>query len=212
MSGWVVRWANQVDPGYPAGGITVRVDLIHDRSRPPSRQGRLGGVVGGRIWPVPAAGAGPQRAHGARLLCRPAGAAHLLARQLSRGCRAVGPRRPAQLVGPPSATGRCRSTLARRASSVRAFTAWAHDRGWLSGADPGVRLASPKAHRTLPGVPRGDAVAHLLNGVAATADDPGGPARLGDARSTLRRRPAGVRAVRTEYVRNRRRRPSAGDR
>lgn len=73
-----------------------------------------------------------------------------------------------------SATGAARSTLARRASSVRAFTAWAHDRGWLSGADPGVRLASPKAHRTLPGVPRGDAVAHLLDGVAATADDPEG--------------------------------------
>jgi len=49
--------------------------------------------------------------------------------------------------------GRSRTTLARRASSARVFTAWAHRRG-LSDSDPGVRLVSPKPHRRLPEVLR----------------------------------------------------------
>jgi integrase/recombinase XerC len=49
--------------------------------------------------------------------------------------------------------GASRATLARRASSARTFTAWAHRRG-LIAADPGVLLVSPKPHRTLPTVLR----------------------------------------------------------
>src|SRR5690606_7183695 len=49
--------------------------------------------------------------------------------------------------------GRSRTTLARRAASARTFTAWAADRGLLA-VDPGLRLAAPKAHRTLPGTLR----------------------------------------------------------
>jgi len=57
--------------------------------------------------------------------------------------------------------GRSRATLARRASSARVFTAWAHRRG-LAAADPGVRLASPKPRRRLPEVLRqADATAAL---------------------------------------------------
>jgi integrase/recombinase XerC len=49
------------------------------------------------------------------------------------------------------AGGAARSTLARRAASARAFTAWARA-GGLSETDPGQSLASPRPHRTLPHV------------------------------------------------------------
>ena len=68
-------------------------------------------------------------------------------------------------------SGAARSTVSRRASAARTFTAWAHQRGWIPGPDPGLRLASPKAHRTLPGVPRMAAVADMLDGAASVADD-----------------------------------------
>ncbi|WP_144208566.1 tyrosine recombinase XerC [Mycobacterium tilburgii] len=52
-------------------------------------------------------------------------------------------------------TGAARTTLARRTSAVKAFTAWALRRGLLS-TDPATRLQVPKAHRTLPAVLRQD--------------------------------------------------------
>ena len=51
--------------------------------------------------------------------------------------------------------GAARTTLARRTSAVKAFTAWAARRGLLA-ADPAARLQVPKAHRTLPSVLRQD--------------------------------------------------------
>ncbi|OJZ68018.1 recombinase XerC, partial [Mycobacterium paraffinicum] len=51
--------------------------------------------------------------------------------------------------------GAARTTLARRTSAVKAFTAWAARRGLLAG-DPAARLQVPKAHRTLPAVLRQD--------------------------------------------------------
>ena len=51
-------------------------------------------------------------------------------------------------------TGASRTTLARRAASLRTFCAWAHRTG-LIDHDPGQLLASPKAHRTLPAVLQG---------------------------------------------------------
>ena len=51
--------------------------------------------------------------------------------------------------------GAARTTLARRTSAVKAFTAWAVRRGLLAG-DPAARLQVPKAHRTLPAVLRQD--------------------------------------------------------
>jgi integrase/recombinase XerC len=66
--------------------------------------------------------------------------------------------------------GASRATLARRASAVRGFTAWAHRRG-LARTDPGATLSSPRAHRRLPEVLRQDEAAAALETVAA-ADDP----------------------------------------
>src|SRR5579875_2297966 len=51
--------------------------------------------------------------------------------------------------------GAARTTLARRASALRTFTAWTRRTGLLD-ADPGQLLATPKAHRTLPAVLRAD--------------------------------------------------------
>jgi integrase/recombinase XerC len=69
-------------------------------------------------------------------------------------------------------SGAARATLARRASSARSFTAWAHRRGLLPGADPGARLRSPKLGRTLPQVPQQSNVAVMLDRAAAQMDDP----------------------------------------
>jgi integrase/recombinase XerC len=51
--------------------------------------------------------------------------------------------------------GAARTTLARRTSAVKAFTAWAMRRGLLT-TDPAARLQVPKAHRILPAVLRQD--------------------------------------------------------
>lgn len=58
--------------------------------------------------------------------------------------------------------GGARTTLSRRAVSVRLFTKWATKRGFMA-TDVGATLATPKPHRTLPGV--------LTQGDAATALD-----------------------------------------
>lgn len=67
------------------------------------------------------------------------------------------------------ATGAARTTLARRGSTARVFTAWAHRRGLLP-ADPGLLLATPKGHRPLPDVLQPDEAARLLD--AVDGDDP----------------------------------------
>ena len=51
--------------------------------------------------------------------------------------------------------GAARTTLARRTSAVKTFTAWATRRGLIS-TDPAARLQVPKARRTLPSVLRQD--------------------------------------------------------
>ena len=57
--------------------------------------------------------------------------------------------------------GASRATLARRGSTARTFTAWAHRRGLLP-TDPGALLATPKGHRTLPDVLRVDEATALV--------------------------------------------------
>lgn len=54
-----------------------------------------------------------------------------------------------------ASSGAARTTLARRTSAVKTFTAWATRRGLLTG-DPAGRLQVPKARRTLPSVLRQD--------------------------------------------------------
>lgn len=51
--------------------------------------------------------------------------------------------------------GAARTTLARRTSAVKTFTAWA-TRAGLMDSDPAVRLQVPKSRRTLPAVLRSD--------------------------------------------------------
>jgi integrase/recombinase XerC len=66
--------------------------------------------------------------------------------------------------------GRSRTTLARRATAARVFTAWLARTG-RTPHDPGAALGSPKAHRTLPAVLRTDEARDLLTAAAALADD-----------------------------------------
>ena len=47
--------------------------------------------------------------------------------------------------------GGARTSLSRRAVSIRLFTKWAHKKGFIA-SDVGASLATPKAHRTLPEV------------------------------------------------------------
>jgi integrase/recombinase XerC len=61
-------------------------------------------------------------------------------------------------------SGAARATLARRGAAARAFTAFAHRRGWLA-TDPGPRLGTLKTRRTLPHVLRQDEMADVLAGL-----------------------------------------------
>jgi integrase/recombinase XerC len=65
--------------------------------------------------------------------------------------------------------GASRSTLARRASAARTFTAWAVRRG-LASADAGARLASPKPQRHLPEVLRVGEATAVLDAAADRGD------------------------------------------
>ena len=74
--------------------------------------------------------------------------------------------------------GRSRTTLARRATAARVFTAWLARTGRAS-LDAGSSLGAPKAHRTLPPVLRTDEAAELVRAAAEHADD-GSPVGLRD--------------------------------
>jgi integrase/recombinase XerC len=66
--------------------------------------------------------------------------------------------------------GSARASIARRAASARAFTAWAARTSRLR-TDPGLLLGSPKAARVLPSVLRQDQATALMDVVAVGADD-----------------------------------------
>ena len=66
-----------------------------------------------------------------------------------------------------ASAGAARTTLARRTSAVKTFTAWASRRGLLP-SDPAARLLLPKARRTLPAVLRQD---QALDAMATRASD-----------------------------------------
>lgn len=74
--------------------------------------------------------------------------------------------------------GRARTTVARRATAARVFTAWLARTGRIP-TDPGASLGSPKAHRTLPAVLRADEARALVEAAAELADD-GSPIGLRD--------------------------------
>ena len=58
-------------------------------------------------------------------------------------------------------TGKARTTIARRATAARVFTAWLASTGRAAN-DAGAALATPKAHRTLPPVLRVDEAEQML--------------------------------------------------
>jgi integrase/recombinase XerC len=75
-------------------------------------------------------------------------------------------------------TGAARTTLARRTSSVKTFTAWAVRRGVLT-TDPAARLQVSKAHRTLPAVLRQDQALAAMAAAKSGAEQ-GDPLALRD--------------------------------
>ncbi len=66
--------------------------------------------------------------------------------------------------------GKARTTMARRATAVRVFTAWVHRTG-RSDSDPGAALGTPKAHRPLPPALNASDARALLEAAAVRADD-----------------------------------------
>jgi integrase/recombinase XerC len=75
-------------------------------------------------------------------------------------------------------SGKSRTTLARRATAARVFTAWLARTG-RAETDAGASLGSPKAHRSLPPVLRADEARDLIRVAAELADD-GSPVGLRD--------------------------------
>jgi integrase/recombinase XerC len=73
-------------------------------------------------------------------------------------------------------SGAARATLARRGAAARAFTAFAHRKGWLA-TDPGPLLGTLKNRRSLPHVLRRDEMAAVLGGLDAAAGQAGAAAR-----------------------------------
>ena len=77
-----------------------------------------------------------------------------------------------------ASAGAARTTLARRTSAVKAFTAWAMRRGLLT-TDPAARLQVPKAHRILPAVLRQDQALDAMAAAKSGAEQ-GDPLALRD--------------------------------
>lgn len=74
--------------------------------------------------------------------------------------------------------GKSRTTMARRGTAARVFTAWLVRTG-RAGHDAGALLASPKAHKPLPAVLRADEARAVIDAATALADV-GGPVGLRD--------------------------------
>ena len=77
-----------------------------------------------------------------------------------------------------AAAGAARTTLARRTSAVKTFTAWAARRGVMA-SDPAARLQVPKARRTLPAVLRQDQALDAMTAAKSGAQQ-GDPLALRD--------------------------------
>lgn len=71
-------------------------------------------------------------------------------------------------LGAQSEAGISRSTLARRAATARAFTAWAL-REELIAVDPALRLKAPKREGSLPGVLNQQQITRILTDLEAAA-------------------------------------------
>lgn len=76
--------------------------------------------------------------------------------------------------------GGARTTLSRRAVSIRLFTRWAH-KADLIEKDFAATLQTPKAHRTLPGVLNVENAITVMDSLATRAAEEEGPLTLRDA-------------------------------
>ena len=98
----------------------------------------------------------------------------LLAFAAEDGCAAVADLDISVLrswLGSQHRAGKARASIARKAASARAFTAFAHRRGLLA-ADAGAPLASPKVHRRLPEVLDQEQIAVVLAGGPESSGQP----------------------------------------
>jgi integrase/recombinase XerC len=77
-----------------------------------------------------------------------------------------------------SEKGLTKTTLARKSAAVRAFTAWLHKQGKID-SDPGLKLRSPKASRTLPKVVSREAMSGIFEKLEPLAA-PENPAGIQD--------------------------------
>ncbi len=74
-----------------------------------------------------------------------------------------------------SEKGASKATIARKSAAARSFTSWAHKSGHLA-EDPGLRLRSPKAGRSLPKVVSRESLDQIFGWLStqATTDNPNG--------------------------------------
>jgi integrase/recombinase XerC len=72
-----------------------------------------------------------------------------------------------------SEKGLTKTTLARKSAAIRSFTAWLHKESKIQ-SDPGLKLRSPKASRTLPKVVSREAMSDIFDKLEplAVADNP----------------------------------------
>jgi integrase/recombinase XerC len=95
----------------------------------------------------------------------------LLAHAARVGCRELGDidiRTMRSWLARQQSLGRSRTTLSRRATAARVFTAWAAATGRVP-TDPGSLLSSSKAHRVLPASLSAEQVRRLLDAAAERA-------------------------------------------
>jgi integrase/recombinase XerC len=77
-----------------------------------------------------------------------------------------------------SERGLAKSSMARKTASVRSFTAWLFEQGELS-SDPGLRLRTPKATKSLPKVATREAMVEIFQ-VLEAASAEGDPSAIRD--------------------------------
>ncbi len=94
------------------------------------------------------------------------------------GCETLTLPRLRSWLAAQAGAGAARTTLARRTSAIKTFTAWAVGRGLLT-TDPAARLQTPKAHRTLPSVLRQDQALDAMDALNSGAQQ-GDPIALRD--------------------------------
>ena len=68
--------------------------------------------------------------------------------------------------------GASRTTLSRRATSLKLFTKWAHKQGFIPN-DVGFNLATPKAHRVLPEIIDAKSADIAMQSLEAAAEESG---------------------------------------